>query len=94
MDGKEKSIQAHDTPCTLAIGFEITNSGKLEMEVLMRSNDLWFGFCNDQYCFSELQKIVAKELKLPIGTYYHYASDMHLYTNKMDRNPYIQLPRI
>ena len=29
------------------------------MCVVMRSNDLWFGFCNDQYCFSKLQELVA-----------------------------------
>jgi len=59
--------------------------GKLCMSVMMRSNDLWYGFCNDQYCFSELQKLVAKRLKLPIGWYYHYASNMHIYNDKLNK---------
>ena len=67
-----------DTPCTLSIGF-IIEGGVLCMTVLMRSNDLWYGFCNDQYCFSKLQSYVAEKLKLDVGWYYHYAADMHLY---------------
>lgn len=77
-DGKNRKEFEFDTPCTLAIGFAIEN-GLLCMSVTMRSNDLWYGFCNDQYCFSELQKVVAAKLKLNIGWYYHYAFDMHLY---------------
>jgi thymidylate synthase len=49
------------------------------MSVYMRSNDLWFGFCNDQYCFSELQKVVAERLSIDIGWYYHHAHNFHLY---------------
>lgn len=77
-DGKRKDDFQYDTPCTLSIGFLIEN-GKLCMNVFMRSNDIWFGFCNDQYCFSKLQEYVANELQLPIGWYYHHAADMHVY---------------
>lgn len=80
-DGKEWEQHAHDTPCTNHIGFVIEN-GKLCMNVVMRSNDLWYGFCNDQYCFSKLQFEVAKALELPIGWYYHFAHDMHIYTKQ------------
>lgn len=80
-DGKEKAEYSFDTPCTLSIGFEIINS-KLCMSVLMRSNDLWYGFCNDQYCFSEIQKIVAEELGIETGWYYHYAMNLHIYENQ------------
>ena len=83
-DAKEKDMYKHDTPCTCAIHFHIIED-KLCMSVMMRSNDLWYGFCNDQYCFSELQKLVAKKLKLPIGWYYHYASNMHIYNDKLDK---------
>lgn len=78
-DGKEKSLYEFDTPCTLSVGFDITMPGKLNMTVLMRSNDIVYGFCNDQYCFSKLQQMVADELGLQVGTYYHFAHDLHLY---------------
>jgi thymidylate synthase len=77
-DGKDKDDFAFDTPCTNTIGF-VVDSGKLCMTVNMRSNDLWFGFCNDQYCFSKLQIAVAKRLGLEVGWYHHHATDMHLY---------------
>jgi thymidylate synthase len=58
-DGKQIDKYTNDTPCTYAITFNIIDD-KLHMSVLMRSNDLWFGFCNDQYCFSKLQELVSK----------------------------------
>ena len=82
-DAKEHYAYEHDTPCTYAVQFTILN-GRLDMAVVMRSNDLWYGFCNDQYCFSMLQKMIADELKIEIGTYYHFAHNMHLYNDKID----------
>lgn len=83
-DGKEIDSYQYDTPCTLSIHFQIINE-KLCMTVNMRSNDLWFGFCNDQYCFSELQKMIADKLNIKIGWYYHFTSNMHLYNNFLNK---------
>lgn len=77
-DGKEIDKYERDTICTYAINFYILDD-KLNMQVMMRSNDLVFGFCNDQYCFSKLQELVAEDLDLQVGTYYHFACDMHIY---------------
>ena len=81
-DAKEYDKYAYDTPCTYAVQFTILH-GKLDMSVLMRSNDLWYGFCNDQYQFSNLQMYVAYQLDLPVGVYYHYAHNLHLYNDKL-----------
>ena len=81
-DGKEIKDYAKDTPCTYAVQFTILN-GRLDMCVTMRSNDLWFGFCNDQYCFSRLQEMVSKRLNIEPGVYYHFAHNMHLYNDKV-----------
>ena len=81
-DGKEMYKYDNDTPCTYAVQFTIVNN-KLDMCVTMRSNDLWYGFCIDQYCFSMLQQLVASRLDLPVGVYYHFAHNMHLYNNKI-----------
>ena len=81
-DGKEINDYRHDTPCTYAIQFTMLH-GKLDMCITMRSNDLWYGFCNDQYCFSQLQKMIAKKVGLPVGVYYHFAHNMHLYNDKI-----------
>lgn len=81
-DGKEIDTYSNDTPCTYAVQFTVID-GKLNMSVLMRSNDLWYGFCNDQFCFSMLQQHVAHLLCLPVGTYYHFAHNLHLYNDKL-----------
>ena len=81
-DGKEMDDYDYDTPCTLNIGFKIQEYQTqkiLNMTVMMRSNDLIFGFCNDQYCFSQLQKYVASRIGVAIGNYYHFAQDLHIY---------------
>ena len=81
-DGKEIEKYYNDTPCTYAVQFTILND-RLDMCVTMRSNDLWFGFCNDQYCFSRLQEMVSKRLNIEPGVYYHFAHNMHLYNDKI-----------
>ena len=81
-DGKEIQNYSYDTPCTYAVQFTIIH-GRLDMCVTMRSNDLWYGFCNDQYCFSRLQKMVSDQLKIEPGVYYHFAHNMHLYNDKI-----------
>ena len=81
-DGKEINTYMFDTPCTYAIQFTVI-SNKLCMSVYMRSNDLWYGFCNDQYQFASLQKIIADELSIQVGWYYHHAHNLHLYNDKL-----------
>lgn len=83
-DGKEIDTYSNDTPCTYAVQFTIINN-KLNMSVVMRSNDLWYGFCNDQYCFSKLQELVSLELNIKVGEYYHFAHNMHLYNNFLNK---------
>ncbi len=79
-DAKEWTSYQKDTPCTYAVQFTILDN-KLNMSVLMRSNDIWYGFCNDQYQFSMLQQLVANRLTIEIGSYYHFAHNLHLYNN-------------
>ena len=81
-DAKEFEQYRKDTPCTYAIQFTILNN-KLNMSVYMRSNDIWYGFCNDQYQFSMLQKMIADRLSIDVGWYYHHAHNMHLYNDKL-----------
>ena len=81
-DGKEHDRYKYDTPCTYAVQF--TNvENRLNMCVTMRSNDLWYGFCNDQYQFSKLLELVCKRTGLDMGTYYHFAHNLHIYSNKL-----------
>ena len=86
-DGKEISKYKYDTPCTYAVQFTVVK-GELNMCVVMRSNDLWYGFCNDQYQFSKLQEMVCKRTEYKMGTYYHFAHNLHIYNDKLpEQNP-------
>ena len=58
-DAKENYRFTYDTPCTYAVQFSIIND-KLCMSVYMRSNDIWYGFCNDQYQFSCIQELMSR----------------------------------
>jgi len=77
-DGKEHENYKFDTPCTLALHFQIVDE-KLCMSVMMRSNDLVFWFWNDQYTFSKLQEVIANKLWIECGWYHHMATNMHIY---------------
>ena len=81
-DGKEHDQFATDTPCTYAVQFTIVDN-KLNMSVVMRSNDLWYGFCNDQYQFSKLLELVCERTGLDMGSYFHFAHNLHIYSNKL-----------
>ena len=81
-DGKEISKYKYDTPCTYAVQFTVVDN-KLDMCVVMRSNDLWFGFCNDQYQFSKLQEMVSKRTEYEMGIYYHFAHNLHIYDDQL-----------
>ena len=83
-DCKEYKDYTNDTPCTYAVQFTILH-GRLDMCVVMRSNDLWYGFCNDQYCFSKLQLLIASKLNMEVGTYYHFAHNLHLYNDIIEK---------
>jgi thymidylate synthase len=62
----------------LSIAFQIIE-GKLNMTTVLRSQDLVFGACNDIYCFTKLQELVSNKLGLPIGIYFNFAIDLHIY---------------
>jgi thymidylate synthase len=53
--------------------------GKLDMMVLMRSNDAPEAAFMNAFAFIMLQKKIADELGLPVGTYTHRANSFHVY---------------
>lgn len=65
--------------CLIGLYFIIRND-KLNMTAIMRSNDSWGQALNDMYELVAIQKKVADELKIKVGTYSHFAMSYHLYT--------------
>ena len=83
-DAKDRYNWENDPPCTYAINFWI-DANRLHMNVMMRSNDLWYGFCNDQFCFSMLMIDIARELNISVGKYFHFTNNLHIYNNFKNR---------
>lgn len=69
---------SRDYPCTLNLGFAIRRD-RLNLSVVMRSNDVNWGFKNDIFQFTQLQLTVARLLGIEAGKYQHTAFSMHLY---------------
>lgn len=73
-----------DTPCNLVLNFFIVG-GLLNLTVMARSIDLWYGFCNDQWIFSELLRQVGKAVNYEIGSMTYFITNLHLYKNKLNK---------
>lgn len=72
-----------DVPCTSYFNFHIRNN-KLNLHVVMRSNDLHKGFIYDAHNFMLIQNIIAGWLGVEVGKYTHTASSLHIYKEDMD----------
>lgn len=77
-----------DLPCTLSLIFFVRNN-MLHLVATMRSNDAWLGLPYDIFCFTTLQRIIAAELKLGLGTYIHQAGSEHIYAKNQVKIDYI-----
>lgn len=73
----------HDYPCTVMLQFLIRND-RLILHTTMRSNDVWWGYGNDVYQFTQLQLAVANVLGIEVGSYHHHAVSMHAYERDWD----------
>ena len=74
-----------DFVCTMYANFFIRNN-KLNMKIQMRSNDIFYGLTFDAPFFSFLMQTIYLILKkndkyknLELGTYYHFADNIHFY---------------
>jgi thymidylate synthase len=73
----------NDVPCTYSLNFRIRKN-RLNMSVMMRSQDAVFGMGNDAPCFSFIHEMMFVVLKdtypdLEYGNYFHHADSFHVY---------------
>jgi len=73
-----------DFVCTIAQQFILNSDNKLDCLVMMRSNDLIYGFSYDVPWFNYLHKLVAEKTHLEVGKYRHFATSMHVYKRHFD----------
>lgn len=77
-----------DFVCTMYLNFSIRHD-KLDMKVQMRSNDIFYGLTFDAPFFAFVHQHVYLWLKstypeLELGTYHHYADNIHFYERHFD----------
>lgn len=78
-----------DRPCTTQFQLMIRD-GALDMFVTMRANDLWTGTCYDVFQFGQVQAAMANVLRLPVGTYHHHATSLHIYERDLEKFEAVQ----
>jgi thymidylate synthase len=86
-----------DTPCTVSMQFMIYKD-ELQAHTYMRSNDAFYGFCNDIVWFTHLQIQMYNRLKeiypeLKLGAYFHTVGDFHIYEKDWSKIP-LSLSRV
>lgn len=70
-----------DVPCNTHVYFDC-RGGVLNMTVLCRSNDLYWGcYGANAVHFSFLQEFMAAWVGVPTGLYRQFSNNLHLYTN-------------
>lgn len=69
----------HDYPCTLALTFSVSDDDKLDLDVVMRSQDIWLGTPYDWGQFTILMQTVATLTERAVGTYRHTTLSTHIY---------------
>lgn len=80
-----------DIPCTLSLHFmhgpeaDPAEMRDLELQVSMRSNDMWLGTPYDFQQFAILQASVAQALGAWPGRYVHVAGSLHLYERDLEQ---------
>lgn len=67
-----------DVSCTLGLQFFIRDN-QLHMSSYMRANDAYRGMLSDVFSFTFLQELMATELGLEVGKYYHNVASVHIY---------------
>lgn len=86
---KEHAYISNDNPCTLIINLYIQGDA-LNMQVIMRSNDLWYGLPYDLPFFRVVYYTALAMLKrtypnLELGYHIHQALNLHFYEWAFDK---------
>ena len=73
-----------DTPCCRSVNFMVVD-GKLNCTLDIRSNDLVWGLSAvNVFNFTLMQEYIANMLGIPVGKYYHFVKNLHIYEDKFE----------
>lgn len=83
-DYRVRTLRNSSPPCTIGLHFIVRN-GVLNLTTYMRSNDAYFGLPHDLFCFTMLQEMVSCKTNIPLGSYTHVCTSMHIYEEHFNR---------
>ena len=69
------------SPCLVLFYPQLVDD-KLHLFVVMKTNDLYNAWPGNAYAFTTLQKYMADEIGVKVGTYTHFSVSMHIYKDK------------
>ena len=78
-----QEITSESPACMQHLQFFI-RGGELHLKILFRSNDATKATYMNAFALIMLQKRIADELELPVGTYTHRANSFHVYARDYD----------
>lgn len=79
-----------DVPCNTHVYFDATQ-GVLDMTVANRSNDIvWGAYGANAVHMSFLQEFIALAAGVPLGRYYQFSNNFHLYIDREDTKRLLQ----
>jgi thymidylate synthase len=81
---KDFTVKTKDVPCNNYLQF-LYREGKLDLNVYVRSNDIFLGFPYDIFEWTMLQEIFAKALKVELGEYHHMVGSLHIYNSNFEK---------
>jgi hypothetical protein len=91
-DASDFNKLTKDKACNMSIVFDC-RGGKLNMTVMNRSNDLWWGaYGANAVHMSFLQEFVAHAVGVPIGVYRQFSNNLHLYLDVYDGQSIVDNP--
>lgn len=73
-----QDVGIHDPACLQRLWFRI-DQGRLNLVIHIRSNDAFKAAFMNMYAFTELQRMVAREVGVDVGEYVHVADSFHIY---------------
>ena len=73
-----EDMEVDDPACLQRLWFRV-ESGRLNLNVHMRSNDAYKAAFMNMFAFTDLQQAVADRLGVAIGEYIHIADSFHIY---------------
>lgn len=88
---RDNQPSKRDYPCTVMLHFDVSN-GRLNMNTIMRSNDVWLGVPYDWFQFTQLQLTMCNVMGLDCGTYTHQSLSTHIYVGDIVKTNDLHVP--